>query len=127
MPLHLYQVAIYRACIQSPSISSILYSVGSGSADEGVLPAITVLRKLCNHPNLLRQADKDLGVEGLHGVAAAGVGALLEQLQGFEADPIMLSGRLGVRWLSIVRQMHSRTDHWQRPSGEQGARCDHEL
>jgi hypothetical protein len=99
-------VAVYRAIIQSPSISSILYSVGGGSAEEGVLPAITVLRKLCNHPNLLRQADKDLGIEGLQGVAAAGVAALLEQLQGFEADPVVLSGRCHVLSLNC---MHAYT------------------
>jgi hypothetical protein len=37
-------------------MTSLLYGVGSGGDSEGVLPAITVLKKLCNHPKLLVQA-----------------------------------------------------------------------
>ena len=48
------QVEVYRGLLRTKRITSLLYSVGSGGGDsEGVLPAITVLKKLCNHPKLL--------------------------------------------------------------------------
>lgn len=60
--------------LKSPSISSLLYTSSSGSSDEGVLPAITVLRKLCNHPQLLLGGPAGAaGAKG--GAAGAGEGA----------------------------------------------------
>lgn len=48
------QVEVYRGLLRTKRITSLLYGVGSGGGDsEGVLPAITVLKKLCNHPKLL--------------------------------------------------------------------------
>lgn len=46
---------MYRGLLRTKRITSLLYSVGSrgGGDSEGVLPAITVLKKLCNHPKLL--------------------------------------------------------------------------
>jgi len=46
---------VYRGLLRSKRITSLLYGVGTGGDSEGVLPAITVLRKLCNHPKLLQQ------------------------------------------------------------------------
>jgi hypothetical protein len=47
---------VYRGLLRTKRITSLLYGVGSGGDSEGVLPAITVLKKLCNHPKLLVQA-----------------------------------------------------------------------
>jgi SNF2 family DNA or RNA helicase len=48
------QVEVYRALLRSQGITSLLYGRGSGDGDGcSVLPAITVLKKLCNHPALL--------------------------------------------------------------------------
>jgi hypothetical protein len=50
------QVEVYRGLLRSKKMTSLLYGAGSGAGDsEGVLPAITLLRKLCNHPKLLLQ------------------------------------------------------------------------
>jgi hypothetical protein len=49
-------VEVYRGLLRSKKMTSLLYGAGSGAGDsEGVLPAITLLRKLCNHPKLLLQ------------------------------------------------------------------------
>jgi SNF2 family DNA or RNA helicase len=47
------QVEVYRGLLRSKRITSLLYGVGSCSDSEGILPAITVLKKLCNHPKLV--------------------------------------------------------------------------
>jgi SNF2 family DNA or RNA helicase len=50
------QVEVYRGLLRSKKMTSLLYGAGSGAGDsEGVLPAITLLRKICNHPKLLLQ------------------------------------------------------------------------
>jgi hypothetical protein len=50
------QVEVYRGLLRSKKMTSLLYGAGSGTGDsEGVLPAITLLRKICNHPKLLLQ------------------------------------------------------------------------
>ena len=39
------QVAVYRSVLRSPAINALLYG-GGGASDEGVLPAISVLKKV---------------------------------------------------------------------------------
>jgi len=46
------QVEVYRTVLNSKRLSSLFHG-RAGSSPEGVLPAITLLRKLCNHPQLL--------------------------------------------------------------------------
>eukprot|EP00775_Hariotina_reticulata_P011378 gene11378-11527_t len=46
------QVYVYKGVLSSRRFASLLSSTGSADP-EGVLPAITLLRKLCNHPKLL--------------------------------------------------------------------------
>lgn len=52
---------MYRGLLRSKRITSLLYGVGSSSSSdsEGVLPAITVLKKLCNHPKLLHTEQQE--------------------------------------------------------------------
>jgi SNF2 family DNA or RNA helicase len=45
------QVSIYRHMLRSESLRSLLH--GSGAGFDSVLPVITAIRKLCNHPDLL--------------------------------------------------------------------------
>jgi hypothetical protein len=59
-------VEVYRSLLRTKRITSLLYSVGSGGDSEGVLPAITVLRKLCNHPKLLLAKDAAAAEEQQH-------------------------------------------------------------
>lgn len=63
------QVAVYRAVLKSQTITSLLYS--SGTSDTGVLPAITILRKLCNHPRLLMSTSDSSQSAGAGAAAAA--------------------------------------------------------
>jgi SNF2 family DNA or RNA helicase len=71
-------VQLYTSLLRSKRISSLLYGVGSsgGGDSEGVLPAITVLRKLCNHPALLRAEEPAVDAQQQQQQqASAGAGA----------------------------------------------------
>ena len=46
MPL---QISVYASIVRSRMVSQLL----SGSSNLDALPAITLLRKLCNHPHLI--------------------------------------------------------------------------
>ncbi|WIA33078.1 hypothetical protein OEZ86_006234 [Tetradesmus obliquus] len=98
------QVEVYRGLLRSKKMTSLLYGAGSGTGDsEGVLPAITLLRKLCNHPKLLLQdgaaQQQPLQHAVLQGNArlADVAAALLQEQLGVCRQPVEaveLSGKL---------------------------------
>lgn len=47
----LVQITLYKEILKSKTVASLL---GSSDTKEGVLHIITMLKKLCNHPDLLR-------------------------------------------------------------------------
>lgn len=55
-----FQLALYRHFITSPVIKKLLKGVGSQP-----LKAINILKKLCNHPDLLQLPEDLEGCEGL--------------------------------------------------------------
>lgn len=46
------QLSLYSNFLRSKRMNQLLFGHGGGDS-EGVLPAITILRKVCNHPKLL--------------------------------------------------------------------------
>ena len=65
------QIKLYREILSSGSISRVLRGLEGG---DGVLVAIGSLRKLCNHPDLIREAVSEEDEAGMLG--AGGGGAL---------------------------------------------------
>ena len=55
-----FQLALYRLFISSPEIKALLRGT-----DSQPLKAINILKKLCNHPELLNLPDDLRGSEGL--------------------------------------------------------------
>lgn len=110
--LYRLQLEVYRSVLSSKRFSSVLSRHGSGSGGdpEGVLPAITLLRKLCNHPALLvpdggalPPADPEAEQSG-HGqtvkLADVAASVLARQLasSGQQLTTVELSG---AHWLSV--------------------------
>ena len=50
------QVQLYQHVLRGKTIAALM-SARSDEPSEGVLGVITTLRKLCNHPNLLRSTS----------------------------------------------------------------------
>lgn len=58
--LSVFQLSLYRLFISSPEIKALLRG-----AESQPLKAINILKKLCNHPELLNLPDDLRGSEGL--------------------------------------------------------------
>ena len=65
-----FQLALYRLFIQSPDIKALLRGVNSQP-----LKAINILKKLCNHPELLDLPNDLQGSENLIPEGFCGAGA----------------------------------------------------
>ncbi|KIZ01995.1 DNA repair and recombination protein RAD54B [Monoraphidium neglectum] len=87
------QVAVYRAVLKSPAMTQLLYGSGAGADGEGVLPAITVLRKLCNHPRLLLAPAGGGNASGASSGTAAAATAALQQALGAAEAPAQPMGQ----------------------------------
>lgn len=102
--LLLLQLDLYSAFLHSKRMNALLF--GHGSDSEGVLPAITILRKMCNHPRLLLpDPSKDQGASSAQQVQQQGLGQvrladlavqlLQQQMERCSTplDAVQLSGR----------------------------------
>ena len=67
-------MALYSAVLRSKGVASLLTSGGGAGGGAEPLSIITTLRKLCNHPELLRSPSEP-GEGGIAVAAAAGVAA----------------------------------------------------
>lgn len=109
------QVEVYRGLLRTKRITSLLYGAGSGGDSEGVLPAITVLKKLCNHPKLLQQEGKaeqppDQQQQQASMKTAELAATILQQhlpAAAVPVDAIELSGALqDLRYALIISPVH---------------------
>lgn len=67
-------MALYSAVLRSKGVASLLTSGGGAGGGAEPLSIITTLRKLCNHPELLRTPSEP-GEAGIAVAAASGVAA----------------------------------------------------
>lgn len=92
------QVSLYRHVIASKAVTCLMY--GGGEATEvaaATLSAITALRKLCNHPDLLLQgpnAGQDASASAGSAAAGGGSGGWLQGCPPFETGVVAHSGKL---------------------------------
>ncbi|KAK9848941.1 hypothetical protein WJX84_006451 [Apatococcus fuscideae] len=85
-----FQITLYKEVLKSKTVASLL---GSSDTKEGVLHIITMLKKLCNHPDLLRLKDADEEQGTINGPSDEGFHALFPQSYKLQ-DPSQ-SGKLG--------------------------------
>jgi hypothetical protein len=117
-------VEVYRSLLRTKRITSLLYVVGSGGDSEGVLPAITVLRKLCNHPKLLlakeaaggdeqqQQQQQPAQQQGSMKIAELAASTMQQHLQAAAVplEAIELSGVLCVPMVDELCIVHECTN-----------------
>ncbi|CCA66360.1 probable RAD54-DNA-dependent ATPase of the Snf2p family [Serendipita indica DSM 11827] len=94
------QLALYRLFITSPEIKSLLRGKGSQP-----LKAIGLLKKLCNHPELLDLPGELAGSEELL-PPGYGMGNSTRNLGGRERAPAMLDCQLSGKFIVLERMLH---------------------
>lgn len=102
-----FQLALYRHFITSPEIKALLRG-----QDSQPLKAINILKKLCNHPELLNLPDDLRGSEALIPEGFAGAGANAKDKGRNQAVRCDWGGKFVVLDRFVLYMLFKEHAHW---------------